>query len=214
MARNVVTAQEQKFFAYFFQKRRPFLLENGQRGLVADTEIDVLSELLQRCLDGDEAALQRIYDLQAPRLKGLALRITNNPAMAEDVVHDVFLKIWHAPDQFDPERGSARAWLTMLTRFRALELVRRSGRERATDQMPDIEDDAPDALARVMADSQGRVLAACLQALTPRARSALLLAFNRGLTHAEIASTYNMPLGTLKSLIRRGLRDLKQCMDR
>jgi len=197
-----------------FFKKEDFLASNRRRGLVADTEIDALSALLQRCIDGDETALRRIYDLQAARLKGLALRITNSAAMAEDVVHDVFLKIWHAPDQFDPERGSAQAWLTMLTRFRAMELVRRSGRERPTDQVPEVEDDAPDALARMMAEAEGRVLAACLHALTPRARSALMLAFNRGLTHTEIASTYNMPLGTLKSLIRRSLRDLKQCMDR
>ncbi len=187
---------------------------SARRGLVEGAGLDELSYLVQRCAARDEAALRRVYELQAPRLKGLALRITGSAALAEDVLHDVFLRVWQESEKFDPARGTARAWLTTLTRFRAMEVVRRSGRELPTSVLPESEDESPDALALAIGHAQGRALAECLDALPRRGRDAVTLAFVRGLTHVEIAAAYNMPLGTLKSLIRRSLRDLRRCMDR
>jgi RNA polymerase sigma-70 factor (ECF subfamily) len=172
-----------------------------------------LSDLLSRCAAGDRAALRRLYDLQAPRLKGLALRITGSQAMAEDVLHDVFLRVWQQAGQFDPARGTPRAWLTTLTRYRALDLRRHAGREVAAAAPPDLADESPDAIARLIASADGRALYHCLAALDAPRRRMIRLAFIDGRTHADIAATLDMPLGTVKSMIRRGLSALKRCLE-
>jgi RNA polymerase sigma-70 factor (ECF subfamily) len=175
--------------------------------------IDELAPLVARCAAGDQTALRRIYDSQAPRLKGLALRITNSHALAEDVLHDVFLQIWQDSGRFDPARGSARAWLTTLVRFRALEALRRGARESTGHVLPDLPDHQPDAHARLLATIQGQALNACLATLEPGARQAITLAFVEGCSHGEVAARLGLPLGTVKSTIRRGLARLKRCLD-
>jgi RNA polymerase sigma-70 factor (ECF subfamily) len=174
---------------------------------------DELSYLVQRCAAADEAALRRLYDLQAARLKGLALRITGSAMLAEDVLHDVFVRVWQEARRFDPERGSAAAWLTTLTRFRAMDLMRSHAREHVTAELPEREDGAPDALALSIGQAQNRRLQDCLGTLPEAGQKAIRMAFLDGLTHAQIAQRHGMPLGTLKSLIRRSLRDLKGCME-
>lgn len=181
--------------------------------LAAAATSDELAPLLRRCAQGDESALRLVYDHQAPRLKGLALRITASHAMAEDVLHDVFLHVWQQASRFDPARGTARAWLTTLVRYRALEMLRRAARERPTPVLPDLEDDQPDSYARLLASAEGRALHACLTALEPARRHAITLAFVEGRTHVEVAAALDMPLGTVKSMIRRSLATLKRCLD-
>jgi RNA polymerase sigma-70 factor (ECF subfamily) len=177
-----------------------------------DTTLD-LTGLLEQCASGDEAALRRIYDSQAPRLKALALRMTGSHALAEDVLHDVFLQIWQDAGKFDPARAPARVWLTTLVRYRALEMLRRHGRERTGDTVPEQQDDQPDAYARVLARAEGQALHACLSGLDPVRRRAVTLAFLDGCTHGEIAAALAMPLGTVKSMIRRSLASLKRCLE-
>ena len=176
-------------------------------------EDDELSRLVRRCEAGDEAALHRIYVLQAPRLKGLAMRITGSAALAEDVLHDIFLRVWQDAHRFDPQRGVVSAWLTTLTRFRAMDVVRGRGLEPAGLVFDDREDSSPDQLSLAVEQSDQRRLRACLDQLEPAARLAVTLAFVEGRTHAQIAERTAMKLGTLKSLIRRSLRQLRGCMD-
>ena len=86
-------------------------------------ETDELTVLLLRCFDGDRASLREIYDRQAPRLRALAIRITGDGMLADDVLHDVFVRLMVAPHRFDRERGSGAAFLTMVTRFAAMEMM-------------------------------------------------------------------------------------------
>ena len=174
---------------------------------------DELTWLVQRCAAGDEGALRRMYELQAPRLKGLARRITGSAALAEDVLHDVFVQVFQEAHRFDPARGSASAWLTTLTRFRALDLARGNGRERVMAVLPDPADPGPDPLTLSIVSAEGRRLRACLDRLPGPARHAITLAFIEGRTHVEIAEASRQKLGTLKSLIRRSLRDLRRCLE-
>ncbi len=174
--------------------------------------VDDLAPLVRRCAAGDGAALRRLYESQAPRLKGLALRITRNAALAEDVLHDVFLEVWRRPDRFDPDRGTVAAWLTTLTRYRALDHLRGRAREIGAGQGPDPIDDGPDALARLVSTSDGRALRRCLDLLAAEQRSLIVRAFVEGNTHADLAHLTGMPLGTVKSTIRRGLASLRKCL--
>ncbi len=181
---------------------------------MANGEIEDLTALVRRCAGGDETALRRIYDQQAARLKGVALRITGSSQLAEDVVHDVFLRLWNEAARYDADRGPASAWLVKLTRFRAMEVKRRLGREQPTGDIPEVPDLAADALSVAIGQADARRLHACLGGLHERARRFITLAFVEGLSHSAIAGAAEMPLGTVKSVIRRGLLDLRRCMDR
>jgi RNA polymerase sigma-70 factor (ECF subfamily) len=176
-------------------------------------EDDELSRLVRRCAAGDETALRELYRSQAARLKGLAMRITGSAALAEDVLHDIFLRVWQDAHRFDPHRGAASAWLTTLTRFRAMDVVRSRGREPVGAAIEEREDPSPDQLSLAMGGSDARRLHDCLQRLPSQARHAVTLAFVEGRTHTQIAEASAMKLGTLKSLIRRSLLQLRGCME-
>lgn len=172
-----------------------------------------LTQLLQRVGRGDRAAFQALYHAESSRLYGLALRITRQPALAADAVHDAFLQAWQRAGRFDATRGSAAAWLTGLVRYRAIDAMRKRTREVTGAAVPEEEDPGPGALDALLASAAGRALHHCLGFLEPRQRQAILLAFVDGLSHAELAAHLAMPLGTVKSWIRRGLASLKGCLE-
>ena len=169
--------------------------------------------LLRRCADGDRAALRRLYERWSARLHGIALRITGQPALAADATHDAFVQIWQQAARFDPDRGSGEAWLISLVRYRALDIVRRRGREVLTESPPEQEDLGPDAFALLARSAEGAALARCLGTLAPDRRQLILLAFVQGLSHSDLAARLDTPLGTVKSWIRRALAALRACLD-
>lgn len=172
-----------------------------------------LAGLARLCAAGDRAALRRLYDAQAPRLKGLALRMTGNAILAEDVVHDVFVRFWQNAAHYDPQRGTVAAWLTTMTRSRALDMRRRRNREVAAPDRESWHDTTPDALASLAARMEAQALHHCLNALDDAPRRLIMLAFLQGHTHAELAARLDLPLGTVKSSIRRGLAVLRACLE-
>lgn len=177
------------------------------------SRVDGLESLLGRCADGDQAAFRQLYDRSAPRLYAVALRITRQPSLAADAVHDAFLQVWQHADRFDVERGNAETWLISLARYRALDLIRRHGREIGGIDLPDQADDEPGQLERLMQQREGAALSRCLDTLETDKRQLVMLAFLDGLTHAELAFRLKAPLGTVKSWIRRGLQDLRRCLE-
>jgi RNA polymerase sigma-70 factor (ECF subfamily) len=174
---------------------------------------DEAAFLLQLCAQGDRAAFHRLYQGHAPRLHGVALRILRQPALAADALQDAFLQIWQQAHRFDPARGSAGAWLVSLVRYRALDIARRRASELPGYEAPDSPDPSPDALARLAGSMEAARLRTCLEGLEPERRELILRAFLDGLTHADLATRHNMPLGTVKSWIRRGLLALRQCLE-
>ncbi len=174
---------------------------------------DDLATLIPRVGSGDRDAFRRLYDLQAPRLYAVALRILRQPALAADAVQDAFVQVWRNSGQFDPLRGHPEAWLVSLVRYRALDLVRRRTREVSGDDMAEPIDLDPDPLARLTATRDAAALYACLDKLEPERRHLLTLAFTEGLSHSEAAERLNLPLGTVKSWIRRSLQALRHCLD-
>jgi RNA polymerase sigma-70 factor (ECF subfamily) len=172
-----------------------------------------LGELLTRCADGDRSAFRRLYDLQSARLYGAALRITHQSTLAADAVHDALLQVWQNAARFDPARGSGEAWLLGLVRYRALDIARRRVREAPLEAVPDQEDPDPDPLSRLAAASEASALHRCLQGLEPDRQRLVSLAFVEGLTHSQLAERLSLPLGTVKSWIRRALTSLKRCLE-
>ncbi|WP_281411699.1 sigma-70 family RNA polymerase sigma factor [Starkeya sp. ORNL1] len=173
-----------------------------------------LRRALEGCAHGDRASLHLIYEQLAPRMVGVAMRLLRRKELAEEVVHDTFVRIWEKAPTFDPARGEPTAWIFAILRNRALNVLRGEGR---TDLVEDFEpmalaSDAPNAEAIVAALSEAGALRRCLDRLDPLRRQAVVLVYARGLSHGEIAGRMGVPLGTAKSWIRRSLLALRECM--
>lgn len=172
------------------------------------------ADALRACAGGDRAALRALYDREASRMLGIALRILRRRDLAEEAVQDAFVQIWRKAESFDIARGDGRAWMFAIVRNRALNILRDGRRE---DLLPDpmggeIADDAPDPEAIVSRLSDTSRLRRCLEGLEPRRRAGLVLAYTHGLSHGEIAAKLAVPLGTAKSWIRRAFLSLRECM--
>jgi RNA polymerase sigma-70 factor (ECF subfamily) len=174
---------------------------------------DDLASLVSRIAAGDRVAFRRVYDIYGPRLYAVAVRITRQPTLGADAVQEAFLQLWRNAGQFDPTRGSPEAWLVTMVRYRALDIARSRSREVIGAEMPEGIDTDPDALSRLAASQDSARLHACLGGLEPERRRLLALAFTEGLTHSEAAERLRLPLGTVKSWIRRSLQALRQCLE-
>lgn len=180
---------------------------------VAASAADESARLLLRCAAGDRVAFRTLYDRWGARLHGVALRITRQSALAADATHDAFVQVWQQAGRFDPARGSAEAFLISLVRYRALDIVRRRARETpGYDAAEDRPDEAPDALTQLVGSAEGAALHRCLALLGAERRRLVLMAFVDGLSHSELAEKLSLPLGTVKSWIRRSLASLRDCL--
>ena len=168
--------------------------------------------LLLATAGGDRTAFRQLYDQQAPRLYGVALRILRQAPLAADALQEAFLQAWQQAARFEPARGSAEAWLAGLVRYRALDIARGRGPLASDADIPEQPDPSPDALTQLTSASDAASLHACLQELDEKRRTLILRAFFDGLTHAELSEHLAMPLGTVKTWIRRGLASLRACL--
>ena len=162
---------------------------------------------------GSRAALKRLYELESRRLYGIALRIVRRPEIASEVLQEAFLQVWQNARTFSAERGAASAWLTGIVRFRALDVVRKLGREILVDD-PTLGDAPlePDVIEKIDAKAGAIALRRCLALLDENQRRCVMLAFVDGFSHAEIAQRLATPLGSVKSWVRRGLLALRSCL--
>lgn len=183
---------------------------------IADTARIALAEALLRVAAGDRAALGEVYSRTSAKLFGICLRICGERQAAEDVLQEVYLTVWRRAGGFEPGRASPITWLATIARNRAIDWRRAQGTRTTMpiENMPPIADDAPLASDMMLADEQAARLHLCLDALEPVPRAAIRTAFFDGLTYAEIAARQDVPLGTMKSWVRRGLMRLKECLDR
>ena len=175
--------------------------------------MDETAHLLVLAAQEDPVAFRRLYDLESPRLYAIALRITRQPSLAADAVHDAMLQVWRNAARFDPARGNARAWLLSLVRYRALDLIARTRREVGGVKLPELPDPDPDPLDNLLTTRAGEALHRCLQEIDTQRRHWIVMAFLDGLSHMEVAARVRQPLGTVKSGIRRTLLALRACLD-
>ncbi|RRV28784.1 sigma-70 family RNA polymerase sigma factor [Pseudomonas sp. o96-267] len=180
---------------------------------MADREFDYESTL-EACARGDERAFQALYRQEAGQLLGLAISMLGRRDIAEDCLHDAFVRIWQHAARFRRELGSGRAWVHSILRYRVLNALRIGGRHAEVDDefFERVLDDSPQAEAKALEQAEQRLLRNCLLRLEKPRRHPILLAFYRGLTHEQIASRLSTPLGTIKGRIRAGLRALQECL--
>jgi RNA polymerase sigma-70 factor (ECF subfamily) len=170
---------------------------------------------------GDEQALSQLYDRFGKVLYAVAFRVVNQQADAEEVVMEAFSQAWREAPRFDQGRGSVAAWLTMMTRSRALDLIRsQSRRERMTDTAAREEPAAGPAMSSgfptpgtsVLDEERRRAVAQALSSLSPPQREAIELAYYDGLSQSEIADRLKEPLGTIKTRMRLGMQKLREAL--
>ena len=167
-----------------------------------------LAAALARCATGERSALQVIYDLEAARMIGVARRILIRRDLAEDAVHDAFVRVWRHAGAFDPRRGTARNWLYAIVRNRALSIHRSEHRYDLSDDV-DADIETEHAVTRL---PEASALKRCLEAIERPRRDVVVLAYAHGMSHGEMAARMKLPLGTVKSWVRRSLLSLQECM--
>ncbi len=174
------------------------------------------SALVAQVADGDESAFRMLYTRHAPAAYGLALRVTRDEHLAQDVLQEAFADLWSQAQRFDPQQSSVRSWVIMLTHRRAVDRVRReqSDRERVTTYAQASATTEHDSVAEVVElRAEHRRVRHAMQGLTSLQRGALELAFYGGLTHSQVARELDIPLGTAKTRIRDALRCLRTSLE-
>ena len=173
---------------------------------------------LARVSRGDREALRALYRATSAKLFGVCLRILKDRGEAEEVLQEVYLTVWRKAHVFDAGRGlSPMTWLVTLARNRSIDRLRSSGRARSMAPLEaagDPADPAPSALSGIEAGDDRRRLEACLGELDGAPRVAIRTAFFEGASYPELAQRMDVPLGTLKSWVRRGLLRLRACLER
>jgi RNA polymerase sigma factor (sigma-70 family) len=186
--------------------------------------IELLDRVAARAAEGarrvdSESALRELYDLTSARLCGVALRVVGNREWAEDVLQEAYLNIWRIAGNYRAALSPPLAWMGVIVRSRALDFLRRRASERA-DAGVELEGvvtdtvagDSPDPLDASQASEQAWALHECLRKLEARQRELVSLAYLRDLSHGELAERLRLPLGTVKTWIRRGIEQLRGCM--
>lgn len=176
---------------------------------------------------GDANALKRLYDATAARLYGVALQVLRDADLAQDAMQEAFLQIWRQAGDYRASLSPPMAWLGLIVRSRALDLLRRRKAARADSALPLHADDDGDGggagellvdpgagpAERLQTSQLAQSLHHCLGKLERKQREVLALAYFRELSHSELAEQLALPLGTVKSWARRGLEQLRGCLN-
>lgn len=177
-------------------------------------------ELHRRLRSGDGGAFEELYRRYAPAAHGMAIRVTGQETLAQEVVHDAFLAVWRAPEAFDPARGSFRTFFLSLVHHRAVDTVRREERLRKrSDRASNLErsygeDVAEDVVEGAYLAKRRREVREALGTLPPDQRRVLEMAYFGGYTQARIAEELGIPIGTVKTRTLAAMRKLRRVLYR
>lgn len=182
--------------------------------LPAGPESDDDVTLMRRVRDRDERALEALVRRFERPLYSLAYRVAGSDRFAEEVVQEVFVAVWREADRYDPARGAVSSWLLTMTRFKAIDILRReTGAKRRTVEVDlSLRPAQDDVHEETWSRTRGDAVRSALAELSDAHREAVTLAFFDGLTHVEVAEALAIPLGTAKSRIREGLLRLRRVL--
>lgn len=181
--------------------------------LASSTDI---AALLDRVAGGDRSAFAALYEATAPKLYGIVLRILRRRDVADEVVQDVYVKIWQRAGDFDPSRASPITWMATVARNRALDEARRVRVPTVSDDgaMERVPDPARSPLAQAAAAEDLRRLDGCIGELEAERGQMVRLAYLDGLSRQELADRFGQPVGTVKTWLHRSLKQLRDCLGR
>ncbi len=185
-----------------------------------DTVLDVqLIALIDRVAQRDAQALRELYDATSSKLYAVAMRVVSNKEHAEDVLQDAYLNIWRIAGDYRASLSPPMAWMGVVVRSRALDFLRKRTAERSLAG-PELDEQLGASLGSAdatpldvsMASEQAWALHECLRKIEAKPREVLTLAYFRDLSHGELAEQLRLPLGTVKTWIRRSIEQLRACM--
>lgn len=180
-----------------------------------NTEI-TLESLLVQVSGGDRVAFKTLYERSSAKLFGVVLRILKNRQKSEDVLQDVFLKIWQKAGSYDPAQGKPITWMATIARNRAIDVIRATRPEQTVDEPGDEEEifrlGGQDAEQLDVAELE--TLRFCLGEMKEDDRNYVLLAYYEGFSREELAERFAAPIGTIKTRLRRGLIALRTCLEK
>ena len=180
----------------------------------ADEDRERLTQALLATGRGDRAEFEELYRRTSAKLFGVCLRIFADRHEAEEALQDAYITIWNRASRFEAGRASPISWLVAVTRNRAIDRLRAQGKGglASLDEAADVADPAPLADAQLLARGESAALNGCIDGLDPRDAGFIKAAFVGGATYAELAARDAVPLGTIKSRIRRALISLRECL--
>lgn len=180
-----------------------------------------LASLIERIANRDRKAFEELYQLTSRKMFAVALRIVREPGLAQDVLQDAYIRLWRYAHTFNNKLSAPETWLHQVVRNRALDLIAQQSHtinSISLDQFSDQDDEHDDLVFEahsVSTDDKetSRVMQACVERLEGKYRQVLTLAYTHGMSHAEISEHLDVPLGTVKTWVRRGLIELKTVYD-
>ena len=177
---------------------------------------DPVAILLIRVAAQDRAAFRSVYVAASAKLFGTLLRILGTRSEAEDALQEVFTRVWLHARRFDPEKGAGMTWLIAIARNHAIDLLRSRPDARLSSDVEVLDavaDDRPGADSRLQALGEARRIAECFASLDPDRASALKGAYLNGQSYQALAERFDVPINTMRTWLRRGLLQLRECMD-
>lgn len=181
----------------------------------AEPATQTLEQLLARCALGDRAAFAALYRVSSAKLFGVLLRILKQPSWAEEALQETYLKAWRHASNYSAARGAPMTWLINIARHHAFDILRRT-EYRAGEDLDTVTDTLMAAQMDPEAHTETRralqLLKHCLERLSADQRQSLLLAYHEGLGPTELAARVQRPLATVKTWLRRGLAQVRECM--
>ena len=178
---------------------------------------DTNAALVERVARGDQDAFAGLYDLVAPRVHSVVLRVLRDPAMAEEVTQEVMVELWRQAPRFDAGRGTVAGWATTIAHRRAIDRVRSSQSSRDRDQRDHDVSRAQVRHDEVAEQVEGRLererVTGAMDVLTPEQRESIELAYFTGYTYREVAEVLDVPEGTIKTRIRTGLIRMRRQLE-
>ena len=173
-----------------------------------------ITSLLQRVARQDRQAFAQLYSATSAKLYGTILRILRRRDIADEVLQEVYVKIWERAGDYKPARASPFAWMAAIARNRALDEVRRRTLDSIEDhpELQDIPSTEETGLASLLRSEEGQKLSKCLDRLEPDRRSMVVLAYCEGMSRDELAASYGQPVNTIKTWLRRSLAQQKGCL--
>jgi RNA polymerase sigma-70 factor (ECF subfamily) len=175
-----------------------------------------LERLLAACALTDREAFSHLYSITSAKLYAIVLRILNREDWAQDCLQDAYIKIWNNAGNYRAQLAAPLTWMSTIARNQALDLLRKHKREWSESDdkrfMEQVDSD-PLPLDGLSRSDDGRRLDECLRQLKAQQRQVIALAYFKGMTHEELAGYTDTPLGTIKTWIRRGLDQLRRCLD-
>ena len=183
---------------------------------VGASDANTLVRLIEQIAQANDGALKELFDRTSPKLFGICLRILHDRQDAEDALQEVFVSVWRRAASFDRARSSPITWLAAIARNRAVDRLRSAERHRGgspVEDAVDLADTAADSFELTAVAQEESRLRTCLEKLEERQCGAIREAFFGGFVYSELAERAGVPLGTMKSWIRRGLQNLRKCLE-